>query len=104
MRLIAGRSQAGMLANRLPQPAVDLRPNPMGVCGVPSELLGLVTSPRRVQLVAYQHILIDGIAYRVSTDAPLFSYILKAPDDTILSREGRPPFQGRLNFSCRTRR
>jgi AraC-like DNA-binding protein len=98
MRLIAGRSQAGMPANRLPQPAVDLRPNPMGVCGVPSELLGLVTSPRRVQLVAYQHILIDGIAYRVSTDAPLFSYILKAPDDTILSREGRPPFQGRLNF------
>jgi AraC family transcriptional regulator len=84
--------------NRLPRPTVDLRSNPIEVCGVPSELLGLVTSPRGVQLVAYQHILIGGIEYCVSTDAPVFSYILKAPDDTVLSREGRPPFRGRLNF------
>jgi AraC family transcriptional regulator len=84
--------------NKVSRPAIDLDLNPNEVCGVPSELLGLVASPRGVQLAAYQHLLIAGIEYRVSTDAPTFSYILKAPDDTALSREGRPPFQGRLNF------
>jgi hypothetical protein len=80
-----------------PSPALALRFDPLEVCGIPSELLGRAESTRGVQLVAYQSKLNNTIEYHVATDKPAFSYILQAPVDAILSREGQP-CEGRLNF------
>jgi AraC family transcriptional regulator len=74
-----------------------LRLDPVEVFGVPSELLGRAESARGVQLVAYQYKLNSQIEYTVATDSPTFCYILKAPVDTSLTREGRP-CEGRLNY------
>lgn len=71
--------------------------DPVEVCGVPSELLGRAESTRGVQLVAYQYKLDNQIEYRVATDKPVFSYILQAPVDTMMMREGQH-CEGRLNF------
>jgi len=81
----------------LSQSTPALRLNPVEVCGVPSELLGRAESDRGVQLVAYQYKLNSEIEYTVATDAPAFSYILKAPVDTSLTREGRS-CEGRFNY------
>lgn len=80
-----------------PPTALALRFDPLEVCGIPSELLGRAESTRGVQLVAYQAKLNNRIEYHVATDKPAFSYILQAPVDAILSREGQP-CEGRLNF------
>jgi hypothetical protein len=80
-----------------PSTALALRFDPLEICGVPSELLGRAESARGVQLIAYQAKLNTRIEYHVATDKPTFSYVLQAPVDAILSREGQP-CEGRLNF------
>jgi AraC family transcriptional regulator len=70
----------------------------VNVCGVPSKLLGRMTSAHGVELVASQCMLIEGIEHQLTTDIPTLSIILQVPD-TVMSQNGkRLVSAGRLNF------